>query len=71
MVAPVEVSVALPPAQTAPVPVAVTIGEGLTVIVTLAVAEQPAPEVPVTVYVVVAAGVTEMLLPVMLPGSQL
>ena len=48
--------------------VAVTVGIGLTVIVTLAVLVQLFPSVPVTVYVVVAAGETETLEPLSEPG---
>jgi hypothetical protein len=43
--------------------VAVTVGNGLTVTLTVAVPEHPAVLVPVTVYVVVALGVTVLLAP--------
>jgi hypothetical protein len=49
------VNVVLPPSQIEVVPVTVTTGEGVTVMVTVAVDEQP-DVVPVTVYVVVPAG---------------
>jgi len=51
-----------PPGQIVPgEAIAVTVGIGLTLIVTLAVAEQIPPLFPVTVYVVCCVGVTVML----------
>jgi hypothetical protein len=51
--------------------VAVTVGNGLTVTLTVAVPEHPAVLVPVTVYVVVALGVTVLLAPLPNPPDQL
>ena len=69
-VAPEEFNVVEAPAQIVVlVAVAVTVGEGLTVIVTCAVPVQPAV-VPVTVYVVVAAGETVIGEPLIFPGFQ-
>ena len=51
-------------------PVIVSVGDGLTVMVTFDVDEHPLV-VPVTVYVVVVAGERDWLFPLKLPGIQL
>ena len=48
---------------------AVTVGNGFTVIIKVDVVEQPLLS-PVSVYVVVRVGLTTTLLPVRVPGSQ-
>jgi hypothetical protein len=59
----------LPPTQIAEfAELAVTVGNGLTVIVRVAVPTQPADDVPVTVYVVVVVGDTVTDEPDKLPG---
>jgi hypothetical protein len=59
----------LPPTQIAEfAELAVTVGNGLTVIVRVAVPTQPANDVPVTVYVVVVVGETVTDEPDKLPG---
>lgn len=64
----------LPPKQIVAVPLALTVGNGVTVIVTTSVAEHP-EEVPVTVYVLVIVeeqiglAIVELLSPV--AGDQL
>ncbi len=59
----------LPPTQIAEfAELAVTVGNGLTVMVRVAVLTQPADDVPVTVYVVVLVGDTVTDEPDKLPG---
>jgi len=60
VLAPPAVNVELAPLQiVAGDALAVTVGNGFTVTVTVAVPVQPAADVPVTEYVVVVAGLTE------------
>ena len=69
--APLALNEVLPPTQIAEfVELAVTVGNGLTVIVRVAVPTQPADDVPVTVYVVVVVGDTVTDEPDKLPGVQ-
>ena len=59
----------LPPTQIAEfAELAVTVGDGLTLTVTVEVFTQPLASVPVTVYVVVVVGDTVTLEPDKLPG---
>lgn len=72
MLAPLPVSVTELPVQIDVLDaVAVTVGDGLTVMVRVAVRVQPFAPVPVTVYVVVVAGETVMVAPLSGPGVQL
>jgi hypothetical protein len=67
--APLALNEVLPPTQIAEfAELAVTVGNGLTVIVRVAVPTQPADDVPVTVYVVVVVGDTVTDEPDKLPG---
>jgi hypothetical protein len=69
--APLALNEVLPPTQIAEfVELAVTVGDGLTVIVTVEVFTQPLASVPVTVYVVVVIGDTVTDEPDRLPGFQ-
>ena len=65
-----ESVVELPEQSVVAVAVAVTVGEGLTVIGLVAVAVHPFAAVPVTVYVVVVAGETVIGDPLTFPGFQ-
>jgi len=70
--APLAVNTDISPLHIADVlAVAVTVGNGLTVTLTVAVPVHPAVLVPVTVYVVVALGVTVLLAPLPNPPDQL
>jgi hypothetical protein len=72
VLAPLAVNTELTPLHIAAgLAVAVTVGNGFTVTLTVAVPVHPSALVPVTVYVVVALGVTVLLAPVPNPPDQL